>query len=739
MEKAANLHSSNLYLSHIPFTYSEADIEALFFPKYIVKSLRLLHEGDEPGKRGPSGSLSRGAGFVRLASRVQAQEAVQELNGKLLPGHQMLDSGYVETLQVRFADSETQKIIKSKEKERQRPPYLSTEPLEQAQHCIPARLMVSSILEQQNLPPQPELVGYPLVHNNARPHPDHINLFSSKALSSPSAYSPNPTSPFTNPNSSPEWYSSFSSASTTSCSPDTPQLPLAPMPFPNYQQYQQTCQFPPGRNAAPLDPLQQALGSLTGQHASSLAFPYPIPAYSNSYVPLPDMHPISSLPQVQHCTPAQITQAIDRLKQQQLDLQIQTNQLQSHILQQTCSSLTTRLSHLSSSPMQRENSDHGALDSYKFGTHSSPSSNLLAGCVGLGYSDVSPLLRNDHHVAPYNGSAVSYPTEVFDPTLTFLQSQPGLNNFNSPLNHNAIPATLSALTRRSSILDGIPEMQEKLASSLQLNMQDTSASAGKRGHRKSLSSSKQSSSGSLSFSTSSQSSTSASTIATPAAPHRDVRANDHDNALQVREKIILPFSKDLRSYSTVGLGQRCTPESEEEGHPTERPNFIRRRSSHIGTSSGPFLVRPPRRLSSALRLHQNSFEALDETVEPLSSPSKPEDIDSDVDSHLTQINPTFTFGSSYASTPNATEREDYPNLSPSTELQQQTNIEFSQWRKNSKGDSEMSSEVNEDIEYDSQSELYYQAYRSSVWLSSVEKKESLRNLLGRKGSLPSGM
>lgn len=128
MDKAADPRSANLYLSHIPLTYKEQDVLALFpSPRYIVRSLRLLHEGDQPGQRAPPGTPFKGAGFIRLDTREMAERAISELNGRRLPGHgrrpgrSQLTGGephsYYDTLQVRFADTEVQKQIKTTESE----------------------------------------------------------------------------------------------------------------------------------------------------------------------------------------------------------------------------------------------------------------------------------------------------------------------------------------------------------------------------------------------------------------------------------------------------------------------------------------------------------------------------------------------------------------------------------------------------------------------------------------------
>lgn len=117
--------------NQIPLHYSEQDVLSLFpSPTYIVRSLRLLHEGDQPGQRAPPGTPFKGAGFIRLDTREMAERAISELNGKRLPGHgrrpgrSTLPNGelhtYYDTLQVRFADTDVQKQIKLTETEEEK-------------------------------------------------------------------------------------------------------------------------------------------------------------------------------------------------------------------------------------------------------------------------------------------------------------------------------------------------------------------------------------------------------------------------------------------------------------------------------------------------------------------------------------------------------------------------------------------------------------------------------------------
>lgn len=89
--------------------------------RYVVKSLRFLREGDRPGRRGAHSTKFKGAAFCRLATREMAVQALAELDGIRLSTLHPDSSGYggqsvTETLQVRFADSERQKMVKAYDK-----------------------------------------------------------------------------------------------------------------------------------------------------------------------------------------------------------------------------------------------------------------------------------------------------------------------------------------------------------------------------------------------------------------------------------------------------------------------------------------------------------------------------------------------------------------------------------------------------------------------------------------------
>ena len=92
-----DIKNANLYISGLPKTMSEQQLEMLF-QKYgeIITSKVLKDEN----------KLSRGAGFVRFDKRSQAQAAIDSLNGAQLPGENPSETS---KLTVKFANPPSNK------------------------------------------------------------------------------------------------------------------------------------------------------------------------------------------------------------------------------------------------------------------------------------------------------------------------------------------------------------------------------------------------------------------------------------------------------------------------------------------------------------------------------------------------------------------------------------------------------------------------------------------------------
>lgn len=91
----SDVRSTNVYVSNLPLTMTDQQLEHLVAPHSIV-SRRILSKAD---------GTSRGVGFIRFHTREVAQECIDRLHGKRLIGHP-------HPLQARFADSENQKRLK---------------------------------------------------------------------------------------------------------------------------------------------------------------------------------------------------------------------------------------------------------------------------------------------------------------------------------------------------------------------------------------------------------------------------------------------------------------------------------------------------------------------------------------------------------------------------------------------------------------------------------------------------
>ncbi|KAI9827156.1 MAG: hypothetical protein M1832_005292 [Thelocarpon impressellum] len=93
--------STNLYVSNLPRSMTEAELAAIFMG-YTVESSRI--QRDEHGN-------SKGVGFARFKTRKECDEVIEKFNGQLLGQERM-------PFQVRYADTQEQKRFKQVTQER---------------------------------------------------------------------------------------------------------------------------------------------------------------------------------------------------------------------------------------------------------------------------------------------------------------------------------------------------------------------------------------------------------------------------------------------------------------------------------------------------------------------------------------------------------------------------------------------------------------------------------------------
>ena len=86
---SASIKNANLYVAHLPITYTMMDLEALFRQFGNIITSRVLVD--------TATGLSRGVGFVRFDKNTEAETAISALNGKSLPGS-------TQPLMVKFAN-----------------------------------------------------------------------------------------------------------------------------------------------------------------------------------------------------------------------------------------------------------------------------------------------------------------------------------------------------------------------------------------------------------------------------------------------------------------------------------------------------------------------------------------------------------------------------------------------------------------------------------------------------------
>lgn len=102
------IKGANLYISGLPKSMTQDDLEKLFSPFGRIITSRILTENNSARSFGSDyvPSLCKGVGFVRFDQRAEAEKAIQELNGKV-------PKGCTEPITVKFANnpSTNNKII----------------------------------------------------------------------------------------------------------------------------------------------------------------------------------------------------------------------------------------------------------------------------------------------------------------------------------------------------------------------------------------------------------------------------------------------------------------------------------------------------------------------------------------------------------------------------------------------------------------------------------------------------
>uniref|UniRef100_A0A674NB14 ELAV-like protein n=1 Tax=Takifugu rubripes TaxID=31033 RepID=A0A674NB14_TAKRU len=94
---SASIRDANLYVSGLPKTMTQKELEQLFSQYGRIITSRILVDQ----VTGPAGG-SRGVGFIRFDKRVEAEEAIKGLNGQK-------PSGAAEPITVKFANNPSQK------------------------------------------------------------------------------------------------------------------------------------------------------------------------------------------------------------------------------------------------------------------------------------------------------------------------------------------------------------------------------------------------------------------------------------------------------------------------------------------------------------------------------------------------------------------------------------------------------------------------------------------------------
>ncbi|VVC30869.1 Hypothetical protein CINCED_3A014233 [Cinara cedri] len=97
------IKGANLYVSGLPKHMTQQDLENLFSPYGRIITSRILCDNmtvrqfvGNPGDHSPS--ISKGVGFIRFDQRIEAERAIQELNGTV-------PKGSTESITVKFANN----------------------------------------------------------------------------------------------------------------------------------------------------------------------------------------------------------------------------------------------------------------------------------------------------------------------------------------------------------------------------------------------------------------------------------------------------------------------------------------------------------------------------------------------------------------------------------------------------------------------------------------------------------
>jgi RNA recognition motif-containing protein len=70
-----------LYVGNLPYSVSDADLEAMFAPHGTVQSAQVIMDRDT--------GRSKGFGFVEMGSAQEAQAAITAMNGKDIDGRKL--------------------------------------------------------------------------------------------------------------------------------------------------------------------------------------------------------------------------------------------------------------------------------------------------------------------------------------------------------------------------------------------------------------------------------------------------------------------------------------------------------------------------------------------------------------------------------------------------------------------------------------------------------------------------